>query len=836
MPPVTDIPFFLALSAAKCWHAATGAEEQARLREHIEHGLERLRYFAEGCAANFLHKLRLVEAEYCRVLGKTEEAMARYDEAIELSREHRFLHIEALALQLAAELRLETGKSHVGALYLREAREAHARWGATSVVAHLGAKYSAVLKVFTHVSAVERTNTTAATTTTTGASAGASFDVNTAVRAAQALSSELDPARVVGRLMELVLENAGAQRGALVLDEGGELSVAARLSVEGARIETGLSEPLGQSHDVPTTVVHYAARTGEPVVTGDARSEARFAGDPYLASRAVLSLLALPLTHRGHLVGVLYLEHCEVPSAFPPARVELLSVLASQAAIAVENAMLYRDLEAKIKERTAELQLAKEAADRANRAKSDFLSSMSHELRTPLNGILGYAQILSRAAELSPKSREGVQTIKKSGEHLLSLLEDLLDLAKIEAGKMDLAPKSFDLRAFLGTVADLCRVRADQKDLAFTCEVRGGAVSAVYGDEKRLTQVLLNLLSNAIKFTERGSVTLVVDELKRGPNERMALRFRVEDTGPGIAPEHLSCIFEPFEQVGDKRAKSAGTGLGLAITKRIVDQMGGTIEVESELGRGSVFTVTLAFAEAPASVSADKALGWDTITGYRGERRTILVVDDNPQNRALVSDLLVPVGFEVVEAEDGEAGLRLAMERKPALVLMDLAMPGMDGHEATRRLRQMPELGDVVILVSSANVSGAERQDGARVGWNGSLHKPVQASELFEKIQHFLGVEWVHAGENRSAPEERESGPVVPPSAEELALLSRLVTSGRVQQMMAEAARMEKNDPRLGPWLRQLRGLVRTYQLRKLQELIDGNAAGPCPQERLTDH
>ncbi|XYH98506.1 GAF domain-containing protein [Sorangium sp. So ce1128] len=382
---MTDIALFLALAAAKCWPDAATNEEQARLRQHIEHSLTRLRYFTGGCEANFLHKLRLGEAEYARVLGKPDEAAAKYDEAIELAREHRFLHIEALAAQLSAEFRLETGKSHVGAMYLREARDAYARWGAYAVVAHLGARYPAVLnvsmhKVSMHKSASERTTVTA-TTTTTGGSTGAHFDVKTAVRAAQALAGELDPGRVVGRLMELTLENAGAQRGALVLSEGEALSVVARLWVEGTRIEAGLSEPLGQSHDVLVAVVKYAARTGEPVVTGDARSDARFAGDPYLALHAVLSLLALPLTHRGHVVGVLYLEHRDVPSAFPPARVELLSVLASQAAIAVENAVLYRDQEVKIQERTAQLRIAKEAADRANRAKSDFLSSMSHELR-----------------------------------------------------------------------------------------------------------------------------------------------------------------------------------------------------------------------------------------------------------------------------------------------------------------------------------------------------------------------------------------------------------------------------------------------------------------------
>ncbi|WP_437990518.1 AAA family ATPase [Sorangium sp. So ce145] len=825
IPMVTDIALFLALAAAKRWPDAVTDEERARLRQHIEHSLARLRYFTEGCEANFLHKLRLGEAEYARVLGKRDEAAVRYDEAIELAREHRFLHIEALAAQLAAESRLEEGKGHVGAMYLREARDAYARWGADAVVAHLGARYPAVLKASMHGSASERTTVTA-TTTTTGGSTGAHFDVKTAVRAAQALSGELDPGRVVGRLMELTLENAGAQRGALVLSEGEALSVVARLWVEGTRIEAGLSEPLGQSHDVPVAVVQYAARTGEPVVTGDARSDARFAGDPYLALHAVLSLLALPLTHRGHVVGVLYLEHRDVPSAFPPARVELLSVLASQAAIAVENAVLYRDQEVKIQERTAELRIAKEAADRANRAKSDFLSSMSHELRTPLNGILGYAQFLMRAPELSPKSREGVQIVKKSGEHLLALLNDLLDLAKIEAGKMELVPRRFDFPSFVHNVVDLCGVRAEQRGIAFTYEVRGPALAAVHADEKRLTQVLLNLLGNAIKFTERGAVTLLVDVLDDGGGGPRDVRFRIEDTGTGIAPEHLARIFEPFEQVGDQRVKSEGTGLGLAISKRIVEQLGGTIHVESELGKGSAFTVTLTLAEAPSSAAADEAPAWATITGYRGERRKILVVDDNPGNRALFCDLLVPIGFDLVEADGGESALRLALEHRPALILMDLAMPGLDGYETTRRLRQMPELDGAVILASSANVTAAERPKGAHAGWDDFLPKPVHASLLFEKIARFLRVEWTHEPVNApAAAVVKGDDALAPPSAEQLSLLSRLVASGRIRKVLAEAERMQQVEPRLGPWLDQLQTLARTYQMRKLQEFVEEHAA-----------
>ncbi|WP_437627747.1 AAA family ATPase [Sorangium sp. So ce1151] len=834
-PPVTDIPLWLALAAAKCWNETTDPEEQARLREHIEHGLARLKYFAEGCADNFLHKLRLIEAEHARVQGKTDEAMARYDEAIELARQQRFLHIEALAAQLCAEFHLEAGRSRIAALYLREARDAYVRWDAHAVVAHLEARWPALLRAPVQpASAERRLAKDVATLSTTGGTGGAQLDVNTAVRAAQALSSELDPERVVGRLMELVLESAGAQRGALLLVSGEELSVVARLSVEGGLIETGLSEPLSRSCEVARTVAHYVMRTSEPIVVDDARADARFAADPYLALHPVLSLLALPLSHRGRLLGVLYLEHREVPAAFPERRVELLSVLAAQAAIAVENALLYRELEDKIKERTVELRIAKEAAERASQAKSDFLSSMSHELRTPLNGIMGYAQLLERSPDMPPAWREGLHVIQRSSEHLLSLINDLLHLAKIEAGKMDSVLTEFRLPALVRTVADLCRVRAEAKGIAFAHEARGPALQAVRADEKRLMQVLLNLLGNAIKFTERGSVSLHVEALEESVPAGRLVRFRVEDTGPGIAPEHLSRIFEPFEQVGAQSARSEGTGLGLAITKKLVEQMGGAIEVRSEVGAGSTFTVTLPLAEAQSearsTASPGEARGWDTIVGYRGERRTILIVDDNADNRAVARGFLDPLGFDLHEADSGEAALRLAALHAPALILMDVYMRGTDGHETTRRLRLMPELQGVVIVASSASVSEAEQQACARAGCDDFLPKPLHASALLDRISRLLGIEWLRREESpaqgASAEETTGSGPLAPPPTEELALLSTLANKGLVHKILEEAERIRQNDPRLRPWLDQLTALARGYQTRKLREFVSAYTPG----------
>jgi PAS domain S-box-containing protein len=474
------------------------------------------------------------------------------------------------------------------------------------------------------------------------------------------------------------------------------------------------------------------------------------------------------------------------------------------------------------------LEKAKEAAVAANLAKSTFLANMSHELRTPLNGILGYAQVLARSASMSPDDREGVRVIQKSGEHLLALINDILELARIEAGKLDLEPRSVELSSLLLTVAGICRVRAEEKKIAFEQEITGPALGAVQVDEKRLTQVLLNLLGNGIKFTQRGGVRLrveVQDDAPGAPATDQAsgrlVHFRIEDTGTGIAPEHLRRIFEPFEQVGDAKARAEGTGLGLSITRHIVERMGGTLHVESTLGRGSTFTVTLRLVEVSAP-SATRAPIWDQISGYQGERRAVLVVDDNATNRTLVRDLLAPPGFEVLEAEGGQRALEIAATEKPALVLMDVLMPDMDGYEATRRLRQTPRPERLVIIASSASVSEAERRQCAEAGCDDFLGKPLRAEDLFEKLQRHLGLVWMlGSAETSTAPAVGQSTQLFGPPDALLAQLSELLQRGRIRNMLQAAQRAEAADPRLRPWYDKLHTVARQFQVEPLQAFLE---------------
>ncbi len=383
---------------------------------------------------------------------------------------------------------------------------------------------------------------------------------------------------------------------------------------------------------------------------------------------------------------------------------------------------------------------ARHAAEAANRAKSEFLASMSHELRTPLNAVLGYAQLLAMDEGLSPRQARGLDAIHQSGQHLLALINDILDLARIEAGRTELNPGPVNLTSFLRAVVNLMQVKAQEKRLAFVFDPAAGLPQTVLVDERRLRQVLLNLLGNAIKFTDQGTVTLRADAEPAGPAQ-VRLRLDVEDTGVGVRPEDLERIFKPFEQVGDLQRRSGGTGLGLPITRALVNDMGGQVQVSSEFGRGTRFRV-----ELPLEVVAPAAQAPRTARGrlrYEGPARRVLVVDDVAANRALMCDFLSDAGFEVAQAGDGGEMLAAASDFRPDLILMDSVMPTVDGLEATRRLRRDAALAAVPVIAVSASVTAEHRAACLQAGVNVFLTKPVSLETLQAHIGEQLGLTWL---------------------------------------------------------------------------------------------
>ncbi|MGL4378598.1 MAG: ATP-binding protein, partial [Microcoleaceae cyanobacterium] len=413
----------------------------------------------------------------------------------------------------------------------------------------------------------------------------------------------------------------------------------------------------------------------------------------------------------------------------------------------------------KLAETYHDLEHKKQMADDANHAKSEFLANMSHELRTPLNGILGYAQILMRDQNLPERQRNGLAIIQQCGSHLLTLINDILDLAKIEAQKMELRPNEFHLMGFLQTIREICRIKAEQKGITFISQFDPTLPVSVQGDEKRLRQVLINLLGNAVKFTDTGHVTFkvgVIDSSTIEPetntfNALAKIRFQIQDTGVGMSEEQMQKIFTPFEQVGDIKRMAEGTGLGLAISSKIVQQMGSQVRVTSQLGAGSQFWFDLDLPGTSEFALKPTFELKGTIVGFTGNKRKILVVDDHWENRSVIINLLTPVGFEVFDATNGAEGLEKVNELRPDAIITDLVMPVMDGFELLRRLRNSDQLKELIVIVSSASVFETDQYKSLDAGANAFLPKPVQISELFELLQRLLDLSWIYA---ESSPSE----------------------------------------------------------------------------------
>jgi signal transduction histidine kinase len=487
----------------------------------------------------------------------------------------------------------------------------------------------------------------------------------------------------------------------------------------------------------------------------------------------------------------------------------------------------------------ASLISAKEDADKANQAKSEFLANMSHEVRTPLNGILGYAQILQTSKNFNEKERKGLNIIHQCGTHLLTLINDVLDLSKIEARKMELYATSFHFPAFVQGVAEIFNIRAEQKKVSFICQFDSDIPNGILADEKRLRQVLINLLGNAVKFTNHGAVIFKVKILEKlvkaeqNSARNFKIRFQIEDTGVGISPEYLETIFLPFEQVGDLNNQAQGTGLGLAISQKILALMNSRIQVASQGGEGSTFWFDLELPEVVDWNQSARISQKGTIVGFEGATRKILVVDDRWENRSVALNLLQPLGFDIQEAMNGQEGITKAGEYRPDLIIADLVMPVMDGFELIRRLRKDPILQDTCIIASSASVFEAEQCASIAAGANEFLPKPISADALLEMIRSLLDLQWIYEanGDNQDStaqntfPEtagELSQAPTVMlvPSTETLEHLQNQAKKGDLDSIVEEACQLEQMEVQFKPFAQELCRLAEGFQVKQLQQFI----------------
>jgi len=393
--------------------------------------------------------------------------------------------------------------------------------------------------------------------------------------------------------------------------------------------------------------------------------------------------------------------------------------------------------------------LGQMAAEAANRAKSAFLANMSHELRTPLNAILGFSDLVRTDPQLPAGLREDVDIINRSGEHLLKLINDVLEIAKIEAGKLQLVIAPFDLGGMVREVIEMMQVRASQKGLQLLFDMDSSFPRYIRGDEVRLRQILVNLVGNALKFTEQGGAVI---RLGTHQNDRLHLRIEVEDTGPGIRPEDRERLFKPFVQLAEGKEQK-GTGLGLTIARQFAELMGGSLTVESEVGRGSLFRLELPVeAAGPDELLTPEARHHCDIVGVvPGQpRHRILVVEDQQENWLLLQHLIARIGFEVKLAENGEQGISLFQDWHPDLILMDRQMPVMDGEEATRRIRRLPGGDKVRIVAITASAFKEERQEMFDAGMDDVVAKPYRFDEIYDCLTRQLGVRYIFADHRES--------------------------------------------------------------------------------------
>ncbi|MEG4841185.1 GAF domain-containing protein [Microcoleus sp. B9-D4] len=540
-----------------------------------------------------------------------------------------------------------------------------------------------------------------------------------------------------------------------------------------------------------------------------------------LSELEIKANLVVPILQGEKLWGLLIAHHCRSQRHWTSSEIESLQQISVQLAIAIQQSTLFEQAKTEIAERKlaeTALQKAVVAADTANRAKSEFLSSMSHELRTPLNAILGFSQVMVRDSSLNNQHQQHLEIINRAGEHLLSLINDILEMSKIEAGRSQLNKSSFNLMRLLKTLEEMFRLKAKSKKLQLNLEVGDGVPDFVSGDEGKLRQILINLVGNAIKFTEMGSVTLRVKKkveeslgaetaefsdtqkqladagcehseslavettaIQKKPgwctgfnqSERLAdfdavdandlrpellrLQFEIEDTGLGIAAEEMNKLFEPFEQTKTGQKSQQGTGLGLPISRKFVQMMGGDITVSStpELGSKFAFDIQIRLAP-PSEIKILKPQKKVISLAPNQPEYRILVVDDRADNCLVIERLLSPLGLMVRSARDGQEAIAVWEDWQPHLIWMDMQMPVMDGYEATRQIKAHPLGKQTAIVALTASAFEEERQTILGAGCDDFMRKPFEAKILFAKMEELLGVRYIYE-ESVDAPLEKES-------------------------------------------------------------------------------
>ena len=879
IPGMVYIPmfFFYDSLAQLSIYSSTEHSKQESLLLKVNKNQESLQKWAESAPMNFQHKWHLVEAEKARVLAQFLEAIEHYDKAISLAKENEYINEAALAYELAGKFYLSSGKELIAKAYMQESRYCYQLWGATAKVKHLETQYPQLLTI--DKPAIKDISTT-------GSRSSSSLDIDTLMKASEAISGEIILDKLLSKLMTIIIENVGAQKGYLILENRGHLLIEAEGSLNNETIKVLHSLPVQNSPEISETIINYVARTKENVVLNDATREGNFTNDPYIKKHQPKSILCAALMNQGQLAAIVYLENNLATQAFTPERLKILQLLSGQTVIALTNAKLYakvkerenrltqfinampigvtvidttgqvtyanstayqlsginhipqlnaaqfaetgqaylagtnqlyptnqmpiirslagetvkiddlelhrpdkivslevsstpildetgkinyaiatfadiserkkaeklladynRTLEQQVNDRTLELQReiierkrAEDAAKEANKAKSTFLANMSHELRTPLNAILGFTQLINRSSNLTNEQQENLKIITRSGEHLLTLINQILDLSKIEAGRITINQTNFDLHRLLDDIEDMFRLKAKNKGLKLIFERTPGVSLYVQTDEIKLRQIIINLLSNAIKFTSEGGVALRV---KNDPSSQI-LHFEIEDTGAGIAESEIHNIFQAFVQTKTGRQSQEGTGLGLAIAHSFVEILGGKISVKSSLGRGTLFKFNIKTSPANSDYLKNQPPTRRAISLQPNQPHyRILIADDRLDNRLLLIQLLTPFKFQLSQATNGQEVIEMWEKHSPHIIFMDMRMPVMDGYEATKHIKATTKGQSTAIVAVTASTFDEEKAVILSAGCDDCITKPFRDTSIFEALEKHIGVKFI---------------------------------------------------------------------------------------------